>query len=129
MLSDHGWACVSEVTLANHRRADILAISARGEIMIVEVKSCLSDFASDQKWPEYLPWCDQFCFAVDGDFPIDRLPEEAQVGVIVADGFGGDFVREAEVDKLAGARRKAITLKFARLAADRLYRHLSASMS
>ena len=65
-----------------------------------------------------MPFCDRFYFAVMADFPQDLIPED--VGLIVADGFGGAVIREAPVAKLAGARRKAVTLKFARLAACRL---------
>lgn len=120
MLADLGFASLSEVSLANGRRADIMALSGKGEVVILEVKSCLNDFRTDQKWPEYAPFCDRFYFAVDCDFPRDRLPADA--GLIVADGFGGAILREAEAVPLAAARRKAVTLAFARLAAIRLLR-------
>jgi hypothetical protein len=120
MLAELGVASLTEVTLANGRRADVMAIGARGEIVIIEVKSCLQDFATDQKWPEYAPYCDRFYFAVDCDFPKDRLPDE--VGMMVCDGFGGAILRECEARALNAARRKAVTLSFARLAAARLMR-------
>lgn len=120
MFSEHGLASLTEVTLANGRRADVMAVGTRGEIVIVEVKSCLQDFRSDQKWPEYAPYCDRFYFAIDCDFPRERIPVE--VGLIVCDGFGGAILRESEVSALSGARRKAVTLSFARLAAARLLR-------
>ncbi|MEM1036694.1 MAG: MmcB family DNA repair protein [Pseudomonadota bacterium] len=118
LMSDHGYAGVTEMTLANGRRADVAAIGAGGEVTIVEIKSCLNDFRSDQKWPEYQPYCDRFYFAVGHDFPRDVIPED--VGLIVADAFGGAILRPAPLDKIAGARRKAVTLRFARLAASRL---------
>lgn len=120
MLAEMGLASLTEVTLANGRRADVMAIAGRGEIVIVEVKSCLQDFATDQKWPEYAPYCDRFYFAVDCDFPKERLPPEA--GMMVCDGFGGAILRESEARPLNAARRKAVTLSFARLAAARLMR-------
>lgn len=120
MLAELGVASLTEVTLANGRRADVMAIGARGEIVIIEVKSCLQDFATDQKWPEYAPYCDRFYFAVDCDFPKDRLPDAA--GMMVCDGFGGAILRECEARALNAARRKAVTLSFARLAAARLMR-------
>jgi hypothetical protein len=120
MLAEEGAASLTEVTLANGRRADVMAVSSRGEITIIEVKSCLPDFASDRKWPEYAPYCDRFLFAVDCDFPHERIPDE--VGLIVADGFGGAIVRPPGLHPLSGARRKAVTLGFARLAAARLMR-------
>ena len=118
LMGDHGYAGVTEMTLANGRRADVAAIGAGGEVTIVEIKSCLNDFRSDQKWPEYQPFCDRFYFAVGHDFPREVIPED--VGLIIADAFGGAILREAPLDKIAGARRKAVTLRFARLAASRL---------
>lgn len=116
-LTALGYAPLAEVTLPNGRRADLMALGPKGEIFIVEVKSGVEDFRTDQKWHEYLPYCDAFAFAVAPEFPREILPEEP--GLIVADGFGGAILREAPVTPLAGARRKALTLAFARLAAMR----------
>lgn len=104
--------------MANGRRADLMGVTGSGEIWIVETKSCLEDFAVDQKWPEYRDYCDRFFFAVTEDFPRELIPGD--VGLMVADGFGGAILREAPHQPLAGARRKAVTLLFARLAAQRL---------
>ncbi len=116
-LTALGYAPLAEVTLPNGRRADLMAIGPKGEIFIVEVKSGALDFRTDQKWHEYQPFCDAFAFAVAPEFPREILPEEP--GLIVADGFGGAILREAPVTPLVGARRKALTLAFARLAAMR----------
>ena len=112
-----GYAPLTEVTLPNGRRADLMALGRKGEIFIVEVKSSLEDFRCDQKWHEYQPYCDAFAFAVAPEFPREILPEAP--GLIVADGFGGAVLREACGERLAGARRKALTLAFGRLAAMR----------
>ena len=112
-----GYAPLAEVTLPNGRRADLMALGPKGDVLIVEVKSGLEDFRIDRKWPEYAPYCDGFYFAVSPDFPEGILPDEP--GLIVADGFGGAVVREAPVAPLAPARRKALTLAFARMAALR----------
>src|ERR1700753_2707921 len=112
-----GYAPLAEVTLPNGRRADLMALGDTGEIFIVEVKSGLEDFRTDQKWHEYRPYCDAFAFAVAPEFPREILPQEP--GLIVADGFGGAVLREAAAVPLAGARRKALTLAFGRLAALR----------
>jgi hypothetical protein len=117
LLTALGYAPLAEVTLPNGRRADLMALGRRGEIFIVEVKSSLEDFRTDQKWQEYQPYCDAFAFAVGPEFPREILPQEP--GLIVADGFGGAVLREAQAVPLAGARRKALTLAFARLAAMR----------
>lgn len=117
LLTALGYAPLAEVTLPNGRRADLMALGPKGEIFIVEVKSGVDDFRVDVKWPEYLPYCDAFAFAVAPEFPREILPQEP--GLIVADGFGGAVLREAPAAALAGARRKALTLAFARLAAMR----------
>lgn len=112
-----GFAPLLEVSLPNGRRADVMALGPRGEIAVIEVKSGVLDYRTDRKWGEYLPYCDLFWFAVAPEFPRDILPEEP--GLIVADGFGGAVLREAPSTPLAPARRKALTLAFARLAAMR----------
>ena len=117
LLVDLGYAPLAEVTLPNGRRADLMAVSPRGELAIIEVKSGLEDYRVDRKWHEYLPFCDRFAFAVAPEFPQHILPEEP--GLIVCDGFGGAVLREAPATPLAPARRKALTIAFARLAAMR----------
>lgn len=118
LMIGHGYSCVSELPLANGRRADVAALSARGDLVIVEIKSSIEDFRTDHKWHEYLEYCDRLYFAVKPGFPVEILPQDA--GLILADRFGGDIVREAPETKLAGSRRKAMTLRFARAAALRL---------
>ena len=117
LLVDLGYAPLAEVTLPNGRRADLMAVSRKGELAIIEVKSGIEDYRVDRKWHEYLPYCDRFAFAVAPEFPQHILPEEP--GLIVCDGFGGAVLREAPATPLAPARRKALTIAFARLAAMR----------
>ena len=117
LMTALGYAPLIEVTLPNGRRADIMALGPRGEIAIAEVKSGLEDFRTDHKWGDYLPYCDSFYFAVAPEFPREILPEGP--GLIIADGFGGAVLREPPVSLLAGARRKALTIAFGRLAALR----------
>jgi hypothetical protein len=112
-----GYAPLAEVTLPNGRRADLVALGPRGEIAIAEVKSGPEDYRVDRKWGEYGPYCDAFYFAVAPHFPREILPRGP--GLIVADAFGGAVLVEAPVIALAPARRKALTLAFARLAAVR----------
>lgn len=122
MLLDHDRPALTEVVLATGRRADVMALGRDGEIWIVEVKSSVADYRSDAKWGDYLAFCDRFFFAVPPEFPDGLIPDEC--GLIVADGFGGAIVREAPGSALRAARRKAVTLRFGRLAADRLARTL-----
>ncbi len=113
-----GWAALHEVTLANGRRADILALRADGGFVCIEIKSGLRDFQVDLKWPEYRDFADTLYFAVDTDFPEHLLPPE--VGVIVAHDGDAVLVRGGTDHPLAAARRRALTQQFARLAAARL---------
>lgn len=109
---------MEEVTLATGLRADVMALGPRGEVWIVECKSCRADFRADRKWQGYLEYCDRFFWAVDVDFPVDLLPQEH--GLILADPYGAEVQRMGPSTPLAGARRKAVTQSFARAAALRL---------
>lgn len=120
LMVDLGYAPLLEVCLPNGRRADVMAIGPRGDIVICEVKSGIEDYGVDRKWGEYGPFCDAFYFAVAPEFPSDILPDHP--GLIVADGFGGAVVRDAPLAPLAPARRKALTIAFARLGAMRTLR-------
>jgi len=124
-LAERGYATLTEVSLANGRRADVMGLGRAGELVIVEVKSSLQDFRGDAKWPEYREFCDRFYFAVADDFPREAIPGDC--GLIVADGFGGAVLREAPLLTLAAARRKAVTLRFALVGSARLRRLLDPS--
>jgi len=121
-LIDLGFAPVTEFAPSRGLRADVLALGPRGEVWIVECKSGLPDFRSDRKWPGYLEWCDKFFFAVDAAFPQQALPEEE--GLMLADAWGAEVLREGPERPLAAARRKALSLRAARTAAERLRRAL-----
>lgn len=114
-----GYAPLLEAGLPNGRRADVMALGPRGDLLIVEVKSSIEDLRADTKWRDYLPYCDAFYFAVSPDFPRAALPQGP--GLLVADSFGGALLAEAPSTPLAGARRKALTLSFARQAALRSF--------
>ena len=117
LLAALGYAPLAEVTLPNGRRADLMGLGPRGEMVIVEVKSSVEDYRCDVKWAEYGPYCDAFYFAVAPEFPQDHLCQG--VGLMVCDGFGGAVLIEPERTPLAPARRKALLLDFGRLAAMR----------
>jgi hypothetical protein len=112
------FACVTELAPARGLRVDVMALGPRGEVWVVECKSCRADFAMDRKWQGYLDWCDRFFWAVDADFPTALLPDET--GLILADGFDAQILRMGPEMRLAGARRKAVVQVFGRHAARRL---------
>jgi hypothetical protein len=122
LLRSLNFESLSEVPLANGRRADILSVGRDGEIWIVEIKSSIADFRADQKWPEYRDYCDALLFAVAPDFPSDILPADA--GLILADAYAGEVVRQPPRHPLSPARRKALMLSIARMAAMRLHARL-----
>ena len=118
LLEAMGHGTLTEFPLKSGRRADILSLGEKGEIWIVEVKSGVPDFRADHKWQDYLEWCDRFFFAVGPTFPTEMLPSDA--GLLIADEYDAVLVREPETTPLLGSRRKALTLRFALLAARRL---------
>jgi hypothetical protein len=125
-LFDRGFTPLLELTVTTGRRIDVAGLGPAGEIIAVEVKSSVADFRADQKWQEYYEWCDKLYFATANDFPHDILPQDP--GLIIADQFGGEIMRETVARPLNPARRKAMTLRFARVAAERLLRAPLASI-
>ncbi|MEM9332122.1 MAG: MmcB family DNA repair protein [Pseudomonadota bacterium] len=119
-FEESDWVFVPEVTLANGRRVDLIALNSKGIIRIIEIKSSIADFKSDDKWHEYRDFCDEFYFASHPEVPGEIFPETE--GFILADGHGCEILREGQVHKLAGPTRKALTLHIARVASQRLKR-------
>jgi len=117
-LAGLGFVSLEEFPPIKGLRVDLLALGRKSEIWIIECKSSREDFMSDEKWQNYLPWCDQYFWAVPTDFPVDILPE--QTGVFWADGYDAELMRDAPISTLSPARRKSIIHRFARRAARRL---------
>ena len=115
-----GHAVLPEVTLKSGRRADLLCLSPKGAVTIVEIKSSIADFRADTKWPDYREDCDQLFFATLADVPADIFPADA--GLLVADEWGAESLRDAPQEPMSAARRKRIMLIFSRTAAQRLSR-------
>lgn len=122
---------ICEVPLPNGRRADLMGVDSRGNLTIVEIKVAKADLLGDAKWTDYLDYCDHFYWAVPPHLAAilegERyLPGEA--GLIVADRYDAALVRNAVHRPLAGARRKAELLRFARRAARRLSEQLDPTL-
>lgn len=118
LLHDMRHAILPELALANGRRADLITLSDKGEIWIIEIKTSIEDFRVDRKWPEYRAYCDRLFFATHNDVPLDIFPEDC--GLFLSDGYGGHLLREAPEHRLSPATRKSVTLNFSRAAAQRL---------
>jgi len=118
LLRSLGFCCISELTLASGRRADLVALGGDGEIWIVEIKSSVADFRADRKWIDYRLHCDRLFFATTLDVPCEIFPPDA--GLIVADAFGATIMCEAPEHRLPAATRKSMLLRFGHAAAARL---------
>jgi hypothetical protein len=118
LLIQEGYSPILEFSLANGRRLDVAALGPDGTVAGVEIKVALADLKGDLKWPDYLEFCELFYFAIPPDFPDEFVPPGT--GLIVADRYGGAIVRPAPPATLHASRRKAVTLRFARVAAERL---------
>ena len=118
LLSAMGAHVLPEISLASGRRADLVALTSRGDIWIIEIKSSIEDFRVDRKWPEYRLFSDRFFFATHPDVPAEIFP--AECGFILSDGYGAEILREAPEHRMAASTRKALMLRIARAGAARL---------
>ena len=88
---------ICEVPLPNGRRADMVAIDAKGLLTIVEIKVSRADLLGDGKWCDYLDYCDYFYWAVPAGFGLapfegDSLGPDC-AGLIVADRYDAEVIR------------------------------------
>ncbi|RBP18298.1 hypothetical protein DFR50_101242 [Roseiarcus fermentans] len=120
LLRARGFSSLTELPLVDGRRADIVAVNGEGEVLIVEIKSSAADLRADRKWRDYLAACDRLYFAISAATPAAIMPAEA--GLILADAYGAEVLREADPRRMASATRRAVLLRFAQAAADRLHR-------
>jgi len=124
MLLRHDLVAICEVPLDGGRRADLMALDSRGNVVIVEIKVSRADLLGDSKWTDYLGRCDRYYWAVPVGFDASPLSGAAflpdRTGIIVADRYDAVITREAHTHPLPAPTRKRITLAFARRAARRL---------
>lgn len=116
--------CLAEMPLRNNRRADLMGLDAKGQVIIVEIKVSRADLLGDGKWTEYLDYCDRFYWGLPPG--LDRAPLEGAAflpdccGIIVADGYDAEIIRPAPTRALVAARRKVEVERLARAALRRL---------
>lgn len=120
LLRRLNFASVTELPLLSGRRADIVALASDGAVLIIEIKSSVADFRSDTKWRDYRAHCDWLYFAIPETVPAEIMPPDA--GLIVADAYGAEILREAPEHRIAPATRRAVLMRFAHAAAHRLHR-------
>ena len=121
-----GLSSLSEFSPTRGLRVDIVALGPSDEIWIVECKSGRNDFKSENKWHNYLDWCDRYFWAVAAEFPIDILPSDT--GLIIADPYDASILREAPLNKISVARRKKLIKSIAKSACNRLVVHTDPKM-
>ncbi len=64
LLRARGFSSLTELSLIDGRRADIVAVNGEGEMLIVEIKSSPADVRADRKWRDYAAACDRLYFAI-----------------------------------------------------------------
>lgn len=116
-LRGYDFATLEEFSPTSGLRVDVMALGPKGEFWVIECKSSRADFMADGKWQGYLDWCDRFFWAVPTGFPREILP--SGTGLILADAYGAEIVTMGPETPLPPARRRAQTLRFARMAALR----------
>ena len=123
MFARHQIFLIPEVPLRNARRADLMGLDAKGKLIIVEIKCSRADLLGDQKWRDYLEFCDRFYWAVPPEMDEQLLAREGfepdRTGLIVADAYDAAIVRQAVSSPLAAARRKTECERLARIAMRR----------
>jgi hypothetical protein len=120
LLRRLNFATVTELPLFRAQRADIVALARDATILIVEIKSSVADFRADTKWRDYRAHCDRLFFAIPETVPIEIMPQDA--GLILADAYGAEILRQAPEHRIAAATRRVVLLRFAHAAAHRLHR-------
>ena len=113
-----GDGVLREFRLKVRRRVDLITMTNKGLITIIEIKSSPEDFRSDKKWGEYIEWADRFYFGVGDNFPIDILPKEH--GIIITDGFDCHEARPSSVNSLNGSRRNTLVRNMAKMSMRRI---------
>jgi len=115
--------CLGEMPLRNGRRADLMGIDAKGQVIIVEIKVARADLLGDAKWTDYLEHCDRFFWGLASHLDHACMASEAflpeRCGLIVADAYDAEILRPAPLVPLAAARRKVEVERLARAAMRR----------
>ena len=124
LFARNGIWCLTEMPLRNNRRADLMGIDAKGQVIIVEIKVARGDLLGDHKWPDYLDFCDRFYWGLPPSLDRGPLGTEAfrpnNCGVIVADAYDAEIIRPAPLAPLAAARRKVEVERLARASMRRM---------
>ena len=127
LFARHAIWMMGEYTLPNKRRADLVGLDKAGNIIMAEIKVAKADLLGDQKWTEYLDYCDQFYWALspamDSAIVNGELFMPQRTGLIIADQYDAEILRPASRSALAPARRTKLLKDIAHTALRRTALH------
>ena len=107
-LFARGYAPLTEFVLPDGARLDVAALGPTGDVLAVEIKVSVADLRADRKWPGYLGYCERFYFAIPPTLDPALVPGDQ--GLIVADRYGAEIVRESPVNSAITAPAAVLTL-------------------
>lgn len=83
------YSCHFEIGIQawGRRRADMLAVNMKSEVVLAEIKSSVEDFTTDRKWQTYLDYADKMYFIFSQD-TFDRLKARDLLNDIKDEGVG-----------------------------------------
>jgi hypothetical protein len=98
MFFKYGYSMTTELGILKwgRRRADVIGNKIGGDLVLIEVKSSVADFRTDNKWTEYLPYADRVYLAFtkevarkihDNPELKARIPKRVGVLVLGSDGY------------------------------------------
>lgn len=127
LFARHAIWMMGEYTLPNKRRADLVGLDKAGNIIMAEIKVAKADLLGDQKWTDYLDYCDQFYWALspamDSTIVNGELFMPQRTGLIIADQYDAEILRPASRSALAPARRTKLLKDIAHTALRRTALH------
>lgn len=117
-----GYSCFYELGLLRRGRlrADVLCMNLKTDIVLIEVKSSVSDFTTDKKWDKYLQYCNRMYFAFTPDVAsslgakLDAVKQYG-IGILVLDANTG-YLRAtvgAKYRPMPGSVKKVLVTRMA----------------
>lgn len=128
MFFKYGYSMTTELGVKSwgRRRVDVIGNKISGDIVIVEVKSSVADFRTDNKWTEYLEYADRAYLAFtkevarkihDNPELKARIPKRVGVLVLGSDGYM-KTARPARREPVSTENRISILARLAWRAGD-----------
>lgn len=103
-LYHQGYTCSAEFTLKSGKRVDVIGFNENGHIIAIEVKASRNDYVSDNKWYEYLNYCDEFYFLLDQS----HWFKDSDAGLLKLQ--GNSLFKEKQCDLLCKAEYREQTI-------------------